>query len=122
METNVQYKEQLQYAEVYISDMLVLKSIFLQAQNTVKVNAEFGLPFLLAKKKDKVAAFASLVINEKGEIVFKIYDKADFQNSEKKSFISQVESYFKKKNTPNFRNPEQLKNSIQRMIGWLNQS
>ncbi|REC61097.1 hypothetical protein DRF65_17700 [Chryseobacterium pennae] len=120
METNVQYQEQLQYAEVYISDMLVLKNIFLQAQNTGKVNSEFGIPFLLAKKKDEVIAFASLVIKEKGGIAFKAYDKPGIQGLEKKNFISQVESYFKKNNTPNFRNPEQLKSSIQKMISWLN--
>lgn len=121
METNVQHHESLQYAEVYISDMLVLKNIFLQAQNTGKVSSEFGLPFLLAKKKEEVIAFASLVMNEKGGIAFKIYDKTGAQNSEKKNFISRVESYFKKNNTANFRNPEQLKNSICRMISWLNQ-
>lgn len=121
METNVQYQEQLQYAEVYISDMLVLKNIFLQTHNTGKINSEFGIPFLLAKKKDEVIAFASLVINEKGGVAFKVYDRSETQSSEKKSFISRVESYFKKNNTPNFRNPEQLKNSIYRMISWLNQ-
>lgn len=121
METNIQYQEQLQYAEVYISDMLGLKNIFQQVQNTGKVNPEFGLPFLLARKKNEVIAFASLVINEKGGIAFKIYDKAGTRDSEIKKFISCVESYFKKNRTPNFRNPEQLKNSICRMVSWLNQ-
>lgn len=121
METNIQYQEQLQYAEVYISDMLGLKNIFQQVQNTGKVNPEFGLPFLLAKKKGEVIAFASLVINEKGVIDCKVYDKSGIEASEKKSFISRAESYFKKNNTPNFRNPEQLKNSICRMVSWLNQ-
>lgn len=121
METKVQYQEQLQCAEVYISDMLVLKKIFLQKQNTGKINSEFGLPFLLAKKEEVVTAFASLVINEKGEIAFKIYDKTGVQNSEMNSFISRVESYFRRNNAPNFRNPEQLKNSIYTMVSWLNQ-
>ncbi|WP_347219036.1 hypothetical protein [Chryseobacterium sp.] len=121
METNIQHQDPFQYAEVYISDMSALKNIFQQTQNTGKVNPEFGIPFLLAKKKDEVMAFASLVINEKGGIAFKIYDKTTTQSSEKKSFIMRVENYFKKNNTPNFRNPEQLKNSIYRMISWLNQ-
>ncbi|WP_336964638.1 hypothetical protein [Chryseobacterium contaminans] len=121
METNVQYQEQPQYAEVYISDVLMLKNIFLQIQNTGKVNSEFGLPFLLAKKKDAITAFASLVISENGGITFNIYNKSDVQHSEKKCFISRAEHYFKNKNTPNFRNPEQLKNSIYRMVSWLNQ-
>lgn len=121
METNVQYQEQLQYAEVYISDMLVLKNIFLQSQNTGKVNWHFGLPFLLAKKRDEVIAFASLIISENDGIAFTIYNKAGNPDSEKKNFIFRVENYFKQNRTSNFRNPEQLKNSIQRMVNWLNQ-
>ncbi len=53
METIVQHHEQIQYAEVYISDLLILKNIFLQAQDDKTVNQSFGLPFLLAKKKTK---------------------------------------------------------------------
>ncbi|OCA78959.1 hypothetical protein BBH99_06930 [Chryseobacterium contaminans] len=121
METKVQYQEQFQCEEVYISDMLVLKNLFLQIQKTGKVNPDFGIPFLLAKKKSEVIAFASLVISENGGITFNIYNKSDVQHSEKKCFISRAEHYFKNKNTPNFRNPEQLKNSIYRMVSWLNQ-
>ncbi|MDM1554046.1 MULTISPECIES: hypothetical protein [Chryseobacterium] len=121
METNIQSQEQLQYAEVYISDMWVLKKIFQQTQGTGKVNQEFGMPFLLAKKKNEVIAFASLVANEKEVITFNIYHKEEIKEAEKNNFISKVERYFRKNNTSNFRNPEQLKNSIYKMVSWLNQ-
>ncbi|PIF43883.1 hypothetical protein CLU96_0803 [Chryseobacterium sp. 52] len=122
METTVQYQDQLLYAEVYISDMLSLKNIFLQSQNAKKLNQDFGIPFLLAKKKNAVMAFASLVMNEKGDITFKTYDKGGLSESEKRNFTLRAESYFKKNTTANFRNPDQLKSSIWKMISWLNVS
>lgn len=118
METTVQNHEQLQYAEVYISDMLSLKNIFLQSQNLSGLNQDFGLPFLLAKKKNTVLSFASLVINEKGEISFKIHGKNRLTDTEKQNFTFQAEKYFRKNNTANFRNTDQLKSSISRMVGW----
>lgn len=121
METNIQHQEQLQYAEVYISDMSVLKNIFLQTQNIKKINPEFGIPFLLAKKKNEVSGFASLIIQERDKIAFKIYEKPGMSEAEKKNFMSSVDSYFKKSTTSNFRNSEQLKSSIQKMVNWLNQ-
>ncbi|OCA69298.1 hypothetical protein BBI01_14165 [Chryseobacterium artocarpi] len=121
METNIQHQEQLQYAEVYISDMSALKNIFLQTKNVKKVNLEFGVPFLLVKKKNEVSGFASLIIQERDKIAFKIYEKPGMSEVEKKNFMSRVESYFKKNTSPNFRNSEQLKSSVQKMVNWLNQ-
>lgn len=119
METIAQHQEQLQYAEVYISDMLALKNIFLQTQSTSKTASDFGIPFLLAKKKKEIVLFASLIIGEKGEIKFAVYDKKGTSEIEKRSFSIRVESYFKRNTTPNFRNPEQLKSSIKSMMSWL---
>lgn len=119
METLRPTYDQLAYAEVYISDMLSLKNIFLKTQTLKKLNQNFGVPFLLVKKKNEVTGFASLIINEKGEIIFKIYENS-LSESEKRNFTLRAESYFKNNNTANFRNPEQLKSSISRMVGWLN--
>ncbi|MFS4431651.1 hypothetical protein [Chryseobacterium sp. S90] len=120
METIVQRQEQIQYAEAYISDMPELKKIFLQMKEAKKVDSNFGLPFMLVKKKNETVAFASLIVNEKNEISFRIYDKNRMSEAEKRNFFSNTERYFKNNNTPNFRNPEQLKSSIKRMTGWLN--
>lgn len=119
METIAQHQEQLNYAEVYISDMLELKNIFLQVQNISRVNQDFGVPFLLAKKKDEVVSLASLVLNENGGIYFKIYNKKELTEREKWNFALHAERYFKANNTPNFRDPEQLKNSISSLVNWL---
>lgn len=120
METLVQYQEEPQYAEVYISDMPILKSIFIQNTEIKKVSADFGIPFLLTKKKNEVVAFASLIINESGKIGVKVHEKRSLTPSEKKTFIFRAETYAGKNNAANFRNPEQLKSSIHRMIDWLN--
>ncbi|MDR6921428.1 MULTISPECIES: hypothetical protein [Chryseobacterium] len=119
METTVQYQEQIQYAEVYISDMPVLKNIFLQRQPAQAVHTDFGVPFLLAKKRRQIIMFASLVIHEKGGITFKIYHKKEATEPDKQNFYLKAESYFKQNTTSNFRNPEQLKSSIKSMISWL---
>lgn len=120
METIIQHQEQIQYAEVYISDLLMLKNIFLQTQFAGSVNPSFGLPFLLAKKKNGIIAFASLILHENDKISFRVYHTKEMSEAEKKNFISRVESYFKKNNTSNFRNAEQLKSNISNMVDWLN--
>ncbi|PQA94764.1 hypothetical protein B0A69_10000 [Chryseobacterium shigense] len=119
METLPQSRDQLLYAEVFISDMPALKDIFLRTQTLKQLNQNFGVPFLLVKKKGEVVAFATLVISEKGEIAFKIYEDR-LSDTEKRNFTQRTESYFRKSNTANFRNPEQLKSSILRMVSWLN--
>lgn len=120
METIIRNYQQLQYAEVYISDIPSLKNIFLQVQSSSKLSKEFGVPFLLVKKKNKILGFASLIINGKGEISFVIYGKNELSDSEKKNFNLRAERYFKQNNSGNFRNADQLKISIERMITWLN--
>lgn len=120
METIIQHQKQFQYAEAYVSDMLVLRNIFLETQNLKKADQNFGLPFLLAKNGREVIAFASLIINEKDEISFKIYDKNRMTEAEKRNFYSRAERYCKNTHTSNFKDTEQLKSSINSMISWLN--
>ena len=119
METVIRNQHQLQYAEVYISDIPSLKNIFLQVQNSSKLTKEFGLPFLLVKKNNQIVGFASLIMNGKGEISFTLYGKNELSDSEKKNFNLRAERYFKQNNSGNFRNADQLKSSIERMTGWL---
>lgn len=120
METIIQHQKPFQYAEAYISDMWMLKTIFLETQNVKKADQNFGLPFLLAKNGNIVVAFASLIVDEKNEISFKVYDKNRMPEVEKKNFFSRAERYLKNNNTPNFKDSEQLKSSINSMISWLN--
>lgn len=120
METITQQQKQFQYAEAYISDMWMLKNIFLETQNLKIADENFGLPFLLAKNGKQIVAFASLIVNEKDEISFRIYDKNKMSDTEKRNFFSRAERYCKNTHSPNFKDPEQLKSSINSMISWLN--
>lgn len=120
METITQQQKQFQYAEAYISDMWMLKNIFLETQNLKIADENFGLPFLLAKNGKQIVAFASLIVNEKDEISFRIYDKNKMSGTEKRNFFSRAERYCKNTHSPNFKDPEQLKSSINSMISWLN--
>ncbi|ASW75388.1 hypothetical protein IQ37_02365 [Chryseobacterium piperi] len=78
------HSNHLQWDEVYVSDMVVLKDIFLQKQNSGILNEDFGLPFLLAKKAQDVVAFACLVINHLGKIDFILHEVEDLNGDEKK--------------------------------------
>ncbi|KAA2221595.1 hypothetical protein [Chryseobacterium sediminis] len=120
METITQHQKQFQYAEAYISDMLVLKNIFLETQNLKRADQNFGIPFLLAKNDNETVAFASLIVNEKEEVSFRIYDKNTMTEAERRKFFSSAERYFKNNNTPNFKDPKQLKSSVSSMVSWLN--
>lgn len=120
METTVQPQKHLQISEVYIRDMVELKKIFLQTSNAKTVTDNFGIPFLMVKKNGNIIAFASLIINKKGQNDFIIYEKSDLNTEEKEKFIFQASRYFKRNNSGNYRDPLQLKSSIERMINWLN--
>lgn len=120
METTLQQQQQLQFSEVYIADITALKDIFLQVSNLKRVNEIFGIPFLLVKKKKNITGFASLVISDTGETDFKVYHKPDLKPEEKEAFICHARKFFKRNNSGNYRKPEQLKSSIDRMINWLN--
>lgn len=120
METRIQYPNNLQYQEVYISDMVILKNIFLQKQNSMTVNESFGLPFLMVKKANAIIAFACLVVNKLGKPDFMIHEVVDLNAEEKGGFKFFVEDYFKRNPSDNYRNPQQLKSTISSIVNWIN--
>ncbi|MFC7347666.1 hypothetical protein ACFQO9_13140 [Chryseobacterium zhengzhouense] len=120
METHLLQNNRLHYAEVYASDIFELKNLFLQKFNVQKISENFGIPFLLAKKKNTAVAFASLILNSENETDFVVHSDQDFNHEERKQFIVTVKEFFGRNNSENFRNPLQLKSNIERMINWLN--
>ncbi|MCE3075103.1 hypothetical protein [Chryseobacterium gwangjuense] len=122
MEMTLQHQDRLHYAEVYASDILELKNFFLQKFGLNKVNENYGVPFLLAKKQNKIVAFASLIITLTHQIDFVIYKNPDFTVREEEDFKIRAKDYCKRNSSENFRDPEQLKYNIQRMADWLNGS
>ncbi|MBK1894819.1 hypothetical protein [Chryseobacterium paridis] len=120
METRLQHSNDLKYSEVYFSDLVLLKQIFMQKKDSDIVNEDFGLPFLLAKEANAIVAFASLIINDHNEIDFVIYESKDLSEEEKEDFRWYVEDYFRKSPSDNYRDPEQLKSTTSRIIDWIN--
>lgn len=114
------HSNHLQWDEVYVSDMVVLKDIFLQKQNSGILNEDFGLPFLLAKKAQDVVAFACLVINHLGKIDFILHEVEDLNGEEKKKFQSYAEDYCRRNSSGNYHDPLQLKSTISRILNWIN--
>ncbi len=121
METPLTHQETLQFAEVYLSDITTLKTIFFQAfpQNQ-SITPAFGVPIMVAKKENKTVAFASLMLNAKDEIDFNIYNTPAMDEEEKLIFVSFVTNYIKKQGAGNYHNPEHLKNMINKILQWLN--
>ena len=121
METPLTHQETLQFAEVYLSDIAPLKTIFFQAfPKNQDITPAFGVPFLIAKKENKTVAFASFIFNSKDEIDFNVYNVSVMTDEEKLIFVSFVTDYIKKQDNGKFRNPEQLKNMINKILQWLN--
>ncbi|WP_415324666.1 hypothetical protein [Chryseobacterium sp. MMS23-Vi53] len=120
METTLQHQNRLHYAEVYVSDIFELKNLFLQRFGLDKINESFGIPFLVIKKDSKMEAFASLIIDQNNQIGFEIYEISDLKLNEKEDFKIKANNYFKRNTSEDFRNPEQLKSSIQELINGLN--
>lgn len=120
METALQNQARLQYAEVYASDILELKNLFLQKFRLNMVNTNFGIPFLLIKKENRIVGFASLIINKNNQIDFEIYENPEVTINEKEYFKTKAQSYCKRNDSENFKDPEELQYNIRRMVDWLN--
>lgn len=120
METTLQHRDRLHYAEVYASDILELKNIFLQERNLNKINENFGIPFLLVRNKKGIIAFASLILNQTHQIDFEIHGQLNLQIDEREDFKIKAKEYCTRNTSDNFVNPDELRYNIQRMVDWLN--
>ncbi len=119
MET-LQHQNRLHYAEVFVTDILELKNFFLQKFGLDKMNENFGIPFLMTKKENKIVAFASLIVDKNNQIDVEIYENFDVKENEKEDFKAEAKGYCKRNYSENFTDPEELKYNIQRMVEWLN--
>mgnify|MGYP003586559519 CR=1 FL=1 len=116
----LQQQDRLHYAEVYASDILELKNFFLQQFGLNMINENFGIPFLLSKKENRIVAFASLTVNKDHQIGFEIYGNSEVGEIEKEDFKAKAIHYCKENRSENFTDPDELKYNIQRMVNWLN--
>lgn len=120
MESKATTQEKRTFREVYIFDMEILQNIFNKNSN---VKAEdkmlFGIPFLLCEKDSKINSFASLLLDEKNEIIFQIYDDGSLTNEDRAMFNEYIQNFLKKKRNANFNNAKQLRQSTEHFVHCL---
>jgi len=120
MESKATTQEKRTFREVYIFDMEILQNIFHKNSN---VKAEdkmlFGIPFLLCEKDNKINSFASLILDEKNEVIFQIYDDGSLTNEDRTIFNEYIQNFLKKKRNANFNNAEQLRQSTKHFVHCL---
>ncbi|KAF2342452.1 hypothetical protein [Flavobacterium tistrianum] len=121
MESKAVTQEKINFREVYVFDMEILQNIFIQNMHEkAEDKMLFGVPFLLCEKDNKINSFASLILNQSNQIVFRIYDDGSLTNEDKALFNDYIKKFLKKKNSANFNNAEQLKQSTEHFIHYLN--
>lgn len=100
--------------------MEILQIIF---NKNINVKAEdkmlFGIPFLLCEKNNKINSFASLILDEKNEIIFQIYDDGSLTNEDKAMFNEYIQNFLTKKRNANFNDVEQLRQSTEQFVHCL---
>lgn len=119
MTTTYPIQQHINFSEVYYKDIHLLKSKFLDVKNCTNITEEFGLPFLLIKKRKNIIGFASLITTN-NKISFNINYFGQLHEDDKTIIHDYVQNYFKIQKTANFTYPLQLKSSINNLIYWLN--
>ncbi len=108
---------ELQFQEVYVSDMLALKYFFNELNGLAKeapVSETFSIPFLQAKCGDEIIAFASLTNENK----LSIYQKSFTSPANEKEWKTTTKQIFHQQSDVICK--EGFENSIIRLTSWLN--
>ncbi|WP_427875094.1 hypothetical protein [Flavobacterium sp. MMS24-S5] len=120
MESKATTQEKRTFREVYIFDMEILQNIFNKNSNVkAKDKMLFGIPFLLCEKDNKINSFASLILDDKNEIIFQIYDDGSLTNEDRTIFNEYIQNFLKKKRNANFNNAKQLRQSTEHFVHCL---
>lgn len=120
MESKATIQKKITFREAYIFDMEILQNIFNKNSNVkAKDKMLFGIPFLLCEKDYKINSFASLLLDEKNEIIFQIYDDGNLTNEDRTMFNEYIQHFLKKKRNANFNNAKQLRQSTEHFVHCL---
>lgn len=126
MKAKVKNPAQIQFDNVYISELSQVVSIYKNA--TIKISSEnnklsshFGLPLMIAMNEDQLIGFASATLDLSGEIEMNCFFSEAPGETE-------IENQLKEKAYRNFyrtydnseTGKQLLKASIDRLVYWLN--
>lgn len=112
---------ELQFQEVYVSDILPLKHFFNELNGVAKdapVNAAFGIPLIQVKCGNEIIAFASLTVSDMNENKLSVFQKSSFNLAKEKEWKSMAEQTFRQQS--DLLCKEQFENSVIRLTSWLN--
>lgn len=112
----------LHFEEVYVTDIYSVKHFFNKLHGRPKnaaIGADFGVPFLLAKKGLELVGFASMVISKDGEKHLKVFLDPTLDAQQKQLWQTKAQQDFDRRFGQSGDN-KQLKHKIVRWVNWMN--
>ncbi|MCD0478700.1 hypothetical protein LPB90_09530 [Chryseobacterium sp. LC2016-29] len=129
MPTTIKEKTVLKFEPVHLSDLTKITDLYfsqtgIEKENTnfeqPKLTEEFGFPIYKLVEGNLIIGYSYFTVNSSEEIVFKAIIKPEYSFGDLESrFINQSkQKYLSKKELDR----KGMKNSIMRMVDWLNWS
>ncbi|WP_159474276.1 hypothetical protein [Chryseobacterium sp. 18068] len=129
MPTIIKEKTDLKFEPVHLSDLTEITDLYF-AQSGIKkesknfeqpkLTEEFGFPIFKLVEKDLIIGYSYFIINSSKDVVFKaiINPEYSFGDLENRFINHSKQKYFSQKEL----DKKGMKNSIDRMVDWLNWS
>lgn len=129
MPTTIKEKTALKFEPVHLSDLTKITDLYFnqsgikkenESLNQPQLTEEFGFPIYKLVEGDLMIGYSYFTFNSSEEIVFKAVIKSEYSPGDLKDrFINQSkQKYLSKKELDH----KGMKNSITRMVDWLNWS
>lgn len=112
---------ELQFQEVYVSDIIQLKHFFNELNGWAKdapVNSAFGIPLIQVKCGTEIIAFASLTVSDMNENKLSVFQKSPFHPAKETEWKLIAEQTFRQQS--DLLCKEQSEKNIARLTSWLN--
>lgn len=129
MPTTINEETALKFESVYLSDLTKITDLYFSQTgienqsehfNQSKLTEEFGFPIYKLVKGDLIIGYSYFMVNSSEEIIFKaiINPEYSFGDLESRFIDRSKQKYLSKKELDH----KGMKNSITRMVDWLNWS
>lgn len=129
MPTKIKEKTALKFEPVHLSDLTKITDLYFnqsgikkenESLNQPQLTEEFGFPIFKLVEGDLMIGYSYFTFNSSEEIVFKAVIKSEYSLGDLKNrFINQSKQKYLSKKKLDTRG---MKNSITRMVDWLNWS
>lgn len=127
MKAKVKNPSQIQFDNVYISELSKVVNIYknatahISSDKSNKLSSHFGLPLIIAANNNQLIGFASATLNLSGEVEMNCFfseetNEADIENQLKEKAYRNFYRTYDNSET----GKKHLKASIERLVYWLN--